>query len=133
MSKKPEVKTLEGMFKCPWCKKNTSIKNFDSWQKRIIDGKEKWIFHRKGIIRVYFGGFNDERWMESYSEPGWFGYAHIAINYAYSNESKKYKTAELCWTSTGGETQEQWDDRGENWVCQHCKFSSSSFTSFILK
>ncbi len=71
--------------------------------------------------------------MQSYSEPGWFGYAHIAINYAYSNESKKYKTAELCWTSTGGETQEQWDDRGENWVCQHCKFSSSSFTSFILK
>ena len=134
MSKIPQNKNVEGIFKCPRCKKNTSIINFDRWQKQIIDGKEKWIFHREGYESGYYGGFNDERWIEEYSSPGWFGYAHYAINYAYDDSKHKYSTAEECWEQTGGETTEKWNyPRGENWVCQYCKYSSKTFTDFISR
>ena len=90
------------------------------------------IFHREGFEDGYFGGFNDERWIETYSSPGWFGYGCFAINYAYNDSKYKYSTAEECWDGTGGETIEKWNyPRGEDWVCQHCKFSSKTFTDFI--
>ena len=131
MSKIPKDSAIEGIFKCPKCKKNTSIIHFDRWQKKIIDGEEKWIFHKEGHQDGYFGGFNDERWIETYSEPGWFGYGYFAINYAYSDLRHKYSSAELCWEKTGGEPAERWNR--ENWVCKYCNYSSKTFTEFISK
>ena len=47
MSKIPNKRTVEGIFKCPRCKKNTSIINFDRWQKQIINGKSKLLMAKK--------------------------------------------------------------------------------------
>ena len=38
-----------------------------------------------------------------------------------------------CWERTGGETTEQWNYPREDWVCQHCKYSSKTFTDFLFK
>ena len=98
----------------------------------MIDGQEKWIFHRIGYERGYYGGWNDERYIVDYSDPGWFGFPEFAFDYAYDDTRNKSHTPEECWKNTyGGDTTEKWNRNGGKWSCEKCKYSSDTFTSFI--